>query len=429
MNKPILFALLLNSFIPSSFLTAETNEKNIELQKQPTPNSTVQFNLKTTPKARFEAFTGKVAKNKVRLRLHPTYDGQVVKEIEPGDLFVVVGENEDFYAVKPPSEFRAYVFRTFVLDDVIEGSRVNIRLKPDLDAPVIAQFNSGDKVEGTIDPEHPKWLEIGMPEATSFYIAKEYIEKIGDANYLAVQEKRAHEAELLLSTNESLAEKELQKPFEQINIEPIKASYERLIANYSDFPESVFKAKNDLATLQENYTNKKVSYLESQTRYAAAKINDANQLNRELQAQKTKIANLEQQLEQNRSNSNYPTEELTFTKPQTLPIQMSLWMPQEEGLFNAWSYQTGNSDRDYFYQEQKQHALQLRGIIEPYSRTVKNKPGDYMLINPVSKLPIAYLYSTQVNLQDFVGHEVNLQASPRPNNHFAYPAYYVLFVE
>jgi hypothetical protein len=41
-------------------------------------------------------------------------------------------------------------------------------------------------------------------------------------------------------------------------------------------------------------------------------------------------------------------------------------------------------------------------------------------------LPIAYLYSTQVDLQGKVGQAVTLQAAPRPNHHFAFPAYFVL---
>jgi len=44
-------------------------------------------------------------------------------------------------------------------------------------------------------------------------------------------------------------------------------------------------------------------------------------------------------------------------------------------------------------------------------------------------LGVAYLYSTQVNLEDFVGKRVTLLVSPRPNNNFAFPAYYVFEVE
>jgi len=429
-KKLIFFALVLNSFIPSYFLLAQSPEKSIQSKDEGVPASSRKFTLPTHPKTKFEPFTGKVSKSKVRLRLQPNYDGQVVKEIEPGDLFLVLNQSEDFFAVKPPAEFKAYVFRTFVLDDVVEGNRVNVRLKPDLDAPVVAQLNSGDGVKGIIDPANPKWLEINIPDSTHFYIAKEYVEKIGDADYLALQEKRREDVEHLLVNNELMVRQEMQKPFNQINVENIKSSYQRILSDYSDFPEAAARAKQDLAALQEAYTHKKVAYLESQSRFAASKIEDAQKLSRELQVHKTKIADLQQQIEQNRNlPPNGSSEFFVPNKPQALPMNMSTWLPLEESLFAAWSNQTGDPDIHHFYREQKQYATHLKGLIEPYSRPVKNKPGDYILVNPMSKLPMAYLYSTQVNLQDYVGHEITLRASPRPNNHFAYPAYYVLYVE
>lgn len=438
MKKILLYALALNSFIScSSSLLAQNDGKVSELNEKNTVSKDVSAThlMQKTPvapssKKSFEAFTGKVSKNKVRLRLLPNYEGQVIREIVPNELFVIVDETEDFYAVKPPAEFKAYIFRTFVLDNVIEGNRVNVRLKPDLEAPVVGQLNSGDKVSGVINPATPKWLEIDMPASTNFYIGKEYVEKVGDADYLVRQEKKRQEGENLLSNNSLNAEQELQKPFEQINVDHLKTSYQHLITDYAEFPEIVSRAKNDLAQLQENYTNKKMAYLEAQSRFAANKVDDAHKLSQELQAHKSKIMELEQQIEQTRFFSDLPTEYFNpESKPQALPINMSTWMPQEEALFEAWSCQTGNSDINYFYQEQIQHAAHLRGVIEPYNRPVKNKPGDYLLVNPTSKLPIAYLYSTQINLQNYVGHEISIRASSRPNNHFAYPAYYVLSVE
>ena len=267
-----------------------------------------------------------------------------------------------------------------------------------------------------------------MPEETRFYVAKEYIDKIGGPNYLAAQEKREHEAKLLLSKNEALVTKEMEKPFPQMTIDPIVKSYETLITEAVDFPEIVFAAKQQLAKLQEEYMQRKITYLESQTRTASAKASDANQLNQELQVYKTKVAKLEKQLQNRPVPPEYPANAFT-AKPATLPVHLSYWIPQEEALFYAWSEQTGRTEMSDFYNEQKEQAIQLRGVIEPYSRPVKNKPGDYILVNPTSKLPVAYLYSTQINLQEFAGHEVHLTVFARPNNHFAYPAYYVFSID
>jgi hypothetical protein len=105
------------------------------------------------------------------------------------------------------------------------------------------------------------------------------------------------------------------------------------------------------------------------------------------------------------------------------------WLPREQELYQTWAAQNNNRSEDEFYHEQRQDAISIRGIIEPYTRAINNKPGDYILINRASHLPIAYLYSTQIDLQNSVGHEVSLQAVPRPNNNFAIPAYFVLGIE
>ena len=53
--------------------------------------------------------------------------------------------------------------------------------------------------------------------------------------------------------------------------------------------------------------------------------------------------------------------------------------------------------------------------------------GDYVLKD--KDLTKAYLYSTQINLQDYVGKKVTVLVTPRSNNNFAFPAYFVLSVE
>jgi hypothetical protein len=109
--------------------------------------------------------------------------------------------------------------------------------------------------------------------------------------------------------------------------------------------------------------------------------------------------------------------------------KMAVWEPVEQTIYAAWMHHNPTGTPEEFYREQKQQSVSLRGIIEPYTRTIKNKPGDYILINESTHLPIAYLYSTQINLQSMVGHAVTLHGSARANNNFAFPAYYVLSVE
>ncbi len=87
----------------------------------------------------------------------------------------------------------------------------------------------------------------------------------------------------------------------------------------------------------------------------------------------------------------------------------------------------GEGTVEQFYENERENAAVLTGVIEPYSRPVKNRPGDYLL--RCDNLPLAILYSTRVDLEKFVGKKISIIAAPRPNNNFAFPAYYVLSLE
>lgn len=376
-----------------------------------------------------EPFTGRVKKNKVRLRLQPNFDSQSLKELDKDQLLVISGETNDFYAVQPLADMKAYVFRTYILDNVVEGTRVNIRLKPDLDAPIIGQLNSGDRVDGKIFAANNKWLELPMPNATRFFIAKDYIEKVGDADYIGRLSKRKEEAQRLLNTTKAISDAEIQKPFEQINLDGVVANYQKIVLDYKDFPEISSKAEEYLKVLKEDLGKRKFASLEQKNQQTAQVLEQKNKkLAEELQAHKAKLSELEQQLHQKEQIVVEAPPEI-IRRPTQIPQSMAMWIPVENDLISYWTQQTGNSNPRDFYEQQKQDAFTMRGIVDLYNRPIKNKPGNYMLLNSGSKLPIAFLYSTTVNLQDLVGHEITLTVIPRPNNNFAFPAYFVLSAE
>jgi hypothetical protein len=420
-------AILLTPQIPCNALPTPSELK--EDQSNQPQTDFVQPNEPTkpqTPPAKpFEAFTGKIIKAKVRLRQQPNVESPIIKELNQGDLVVVVGESDDFYAVQPSSDVKAYVFRTYILDNVVEANRVNVRLEPDMDAPTIAQLNAGDKVNGTISQKNNKWLEIAPPPSARFYVSKDYVKKIGDASMMAALEQKQSEVNLLLNNTALASQQEMQKPFPEINLEPMFANYNKIITSYSDFPEQVARAKEQLKLLQDAYLQKKLSYLENKSKMTHMEWQNKNtQLNEQLKAQQEKLSQYEQIV----NNPNG----IAVPKPtfiNTVNNKMAAWFPVEEELFNQWHEHNPASTQKEFYEEQVNNAAVINGVLEPYTRAIKNKPGDYVVINPVNHLPIAFVYSTQVNLQDVVGHQVNLRVSPRNNNNFAYPAYFVLSVQ
>lgn len=408
----------------SFFLTCSTIGLQAETETGTSPNKS-----ESRMTAKLEPFTGKITKNKVRLRLQPTFDGFVLRELSRNDLVLILEENDDFYAIQPPSDFRGYVFRTYVLDNVIEGNRVNVRLKPDLESPVLAQLKAGDRVDGNIDSANNKWMAIKLPQTARFYIAKEYVEKAGDAGFKTRFEKKQEEIYHLLRTTEALSKTEMQKPFDQMMIDGLKANYQHIIFDNPEFPEAIAKAKEGLTALQETYTAKKLAYLENQSRNSSSTQEINKQLTAELQLQKTKISSLEQEIEKGRQFVASIMENSADPKFSQLPSNMSIWLPAEEHLFHSWSQKNGRTSPQEFYDEQKQQSFVLTGVVDNYNRPVKNKPGDYMLLNSVSKLPVAFLYSTHINLQDYIGREVSISVTPRDNHNFAFPAYFVLTLE
>lgn len=372
----------------------------VSLYSEETPSAAVKEAQKP-----FTAFTGKIVKDKVRMRTQPSLDGQIIRELGKGDMVVVVNETDDFYTVQCPPDLKAYIFRTFVLDNQIEGNHVNVRSLPDLEAPIIAQLNTGDKIDGAISALNNKWFEISPPLSTKFYICKDYVEKLGDASLMATLTRRKEEANLLLEATERISLEEMQKPFPEINLERLSHNCQTLIKDYSDFSEQALKAKELLTKLQEEYLTKKIAYLELKASQKAEHF-DAQIVSKTLVEQ-----------------------EKTDEKAEDLSSSLAVWLPQEKTLYEQWSEQEFARSVDDFYAEQRSEAITLQGLLESYKLPIKNRPGDYLLVNKSNNLPIAYLYSTKVDLQGIVGKEVTITAVERPNNFFAYPAYFVLAVE
>ena len=116
---------------------------------------------------------------------------------------------------------------------------------------------------------------------------------------------------------------------------------------------------------------------------------------------------------------------------EVLTDKMKRWSSIEQLVYEDWKEEEfidqldNQLSTDYFYQAQIKDSQMITGYIEAYNDPVKNKPGDY-LIKDKDQKTVAYIYSTRVDLQKRVGKQVSILVYPRSNNHFAYPAYFVL---
>ena len=348
-----------------------------------------------------EPFTAKVIKKKVRLRASPALEAPIVRELSQGDMVVVDGEQEAFYQVRPPRDLKLYLFRTFVLEGAVEGNHVNVRIAPDLEAPVVAQLNSGDVVEGSISSLHPKWMEITAPEQVRFFVAKDFVEKIGDEHFLAQHEERYDEVKRLLSEGKGL-KKALDNSFEEIDLAIILSPFKLVVEEYPEFSLQQQVAAESIREIEQAYLLKKVAYLE----------------------EKTALPPLCEPIEEEMALvADGPT---SPPAPQLLASARAYWMEIEKNHYLKWRRDRGGEGDPYvFYKSQSVRSDTLKGVLEPYLRPVKEKPGDFVLLDKESREPIAYLYSTRLNLLDQVGQEVEVKGLHRPNNLFNHPAYFV----
>lgn len=353
---------------------------------------------KSAPKqVAVKPFTGKVKAKKLHMRVQASLDGAIARDLGRGELVAVVGEKGDFWAVEAPSNLKAYVFRSYILDNVVEGNKVNVRLKPNVDSPILTHLNSGDRISGSVCSTNNKWMEIAVPSNVTFYVAKQYVENVGAPDVKAHYESRKHAAMETLESAQYLGKAELTKNFPEIDFEKVTHNYQTVINDYAEFSELATVAKEELTQIQERYIDKRLSYLESQP----AAVQEESLATSELASSSQLL--------------------------QAVTDKMKLWEPIEESLYLSWSTINESRTLDEYYTDQKLSATPVTGILEPYTTPVKSKPGDFIIRD--KDIPVAYVYSTQVNLQSLVGKKVTLMGAPRPNNNFAFPAYFVLSAE
>jgi len=362
--------------------------------------------IKETQK-KIEPFTGKVSGSKVRLRLQPSLDGLILKELCQGDLLIVTGEAEDFYAVMPEKSVKGYIYRAYVLDNVVEANNVNLRLDADTLSPIITQLSQGSKVRGTICAKNNKWLAVDLPEDVRFYVAKDYISKAGDVAYFRrIETKREHSKTRLAELQQEIAA-ELKKPFPDICLAGQVNELKQLAEQNKDLPEYVEKAQALVKSSEEQYLQ--LSHMYQTTHKALVETI------KEKPSEKAVAYASSLPPQQNQTASH---------------TCISFPLEQQEAKLLAQAIEANNApSKEAFYAVQLRNSDELYGQLIPYSRAVKNRPGDFILVNEKTKVPLAYVYSSKIDLAPYTGQTVKLAVANRPNHDFALPAYFVLEIQ
>ncbi|WP_407473248.1 SH3 domain-containing protein [Chlamydia pneumoniae] len=359
------------------------------------------------------SFTGEIKGNHVRMRLAPHTDGTIIREFSKGDLVAVIGESKDYYVISAPPGITGYVFRSFVLDNVVEGEQVNVRLEPSTSAPVLVRLSRGTQIQPASQEPHGKWLEVVLPPQCVFYVAKNFVANKGPIELYTQREGQKKIAMDLINSALNFAHIELEKSLNEIDL------------------EAIYKKIN----LVQSEEFKDVPGIQGLIQKALEEIQDAY-LSKSLESQNTSIAS-SQCSTPKVSSSEVTTSLLSrHIRKQTALKTAPLTQGRENleySLFRIWaSMQQGNDHsealtQEAFYRAEQKKKQVLAGVLEVYPHVVKNNPGDYLL--KAQENTIAFLYGTSINLEQWLGKRVTVECLPRPNNHFAFPAYYVVGIK
>lgn len=408
MHKLPVFMLFFTFLVGSSFAYAGAPDSSH------TTNDSVLF----TP------FTGEIKGNRVRVRLAPHTDSAVIKELSKGDFISVIGEKQDYYVISALEGIKGYVFRTFVLDNVIEGEQVNVRLEPSTSAPVLSRLSRGTQVQLTQNQTPGKWLEIELPNQCVFYVAKNFVTNKGSIEIYKQQEKQKKLALSLLDDAQIFAKNELQKPVDEIDLEAIYKKINLLQdEEFKNVPNLQFLIQKTLEDVQNAYLTKSVNHIASKTE---EKTPVAQQ--EELSVPSSTPSVLPAKKEGGSLLSRHIRKQTVVKATPSLKGRENL----EYSLYKIWASMQSHEDtskltQDAFYKEEQKKQQLLVGELEVYSHVVKNNPGDYLLKN--DEKTIAFLYATKIDLSQWVGKKVAVACLPRPNNSFAFPAYYVFEIK
>lgn len=348
----------------------------------------------------FQPFTGIVTGKKVRLRNAPKLDSSILKEVSIGELLPIVGEVDNFYCIRPTPDMKGFVFHTFIINGSIEGDQVNVRAAPSTLSPILCKLHKGEQV--ITYEKKDNWVEIELPFTCHFYISKEFVEKKGDISLVNEMHDQIKIANDLIEQAVVFAERELKKPFSHINLEEVYQNINTIReGNFKNLPGIESKIENELEKIQQTFLNKK-----------------------EGEAKQSTVLS-------NSQEKSRLSKHLRRIDPVKKVPALKNYEEIEDSLYKLWLSDlpvkcTQTSMEDFYKSEHKKQKT-LIGKLEIYPHVIKNSPGQFLLKN--NSRSIAFLYSTNIDLTEFLNQEIRIVGIPRSNNYFAFPAFFVTSAE
>jgi len=237
---------------------------------------------------------------------------------------------------------------------------------------------------------------------------------VGDVAYFHRVEATREHAKTRLEELQSDVAVELRKPFPDINLARQVNELKAIAEQKQDFPEYASRAEDLVKSTQDQYLQLSQSY--QATQKVLARV--ADEKSKEVEQKNAQVAMIDSGAPLCQESKGASSKSLSYS------------LEQQEAKLLAQAIEAGNTaSSEAFYAAEFRSSDELFGQLIPYDRAVKNRPGDFMLVDAKTKVPLAYLYSSRIDLCPCVGKLVRLLVAKRPNHNFALPAFFVLEVK
>lgn len=123
-------------------------------------------------------FNGEIKGNMINVRADSTTGADIICSVNRGEPINVVGQLYDWYKIRIPKGCPSYIKKTLVapIDDKtikVLKDRVNIRLKPDEQAPIIGKANTDEVL--TVTGSVGDWFKIEPISSSYGWVNKKFV--------------------------------------------------------------------------------------------------------------------------------------------------------------------------------------------------------------------------------------------------------------
>ena len=190
-----------------------------------------------TERSQKQAFTGRVNADQVNIRSDSTINAAVVCKVNKGERVDVLSQAYDWYKIRLPNNAPVFIKKELVeAGDNKTGKvlrdNVNLRLSPELSAPILGKVNKDTEI--AILEDAGEWYKIKPLQNTFGWIYVTFVNKVDEAKIKSDQKaKEAQEAKdkeaAILTTQEITVEGTLRaKTFTRIATHKLITSENKL---------------------------------------------------------------------------------------------------------------------------------------------------------------------------------------------------------